>query len=226
VTDENYTAVDFEEDEEYEEEGSVIDILYEALSPKIKQFLREYYGKQLYNLQPETYLEINKTIREGFIFASEIPDILYRNRTISDPEAFDNALAKYILPKMTIVWPRHEYWFDHEFGTDDYDDEDTFLEDSRPIDLTEDEIKAKNIITLANEITDHTQRMAHFVKTGYEIILKEAQLFLERRAIFDLAILSPEGFDKLHDQLTLLIETILEELQALIDGDLMATKNN
>jgi hypothetical protein len=225
MTDENYISEEFEEDEEYEDEVPFKDLMHDALSSKIKQFITEYFGEQLYNLEPETYLEIEKTIREDFIFASEIPDILYRYRTITDPDEFDKALAKFIPPKTSFVWQKHKNWFDRDFSNDKDDDEDTFLEDSDPIDLTEDEIRAKKIINLENEISNNTKGFAHFMKSGYDITMKEAQLFLARSASFDLSVLSPEGFDTLHNQLDLLIETLLENLEALINGKLITNKN-
>lgn len=214
ITDNN-TSEELEDDEEYEK--SFTELMYEALSPKIKQFITEYYGERFFNLNSETYLEIEKTIKHDFIFADEIPNVLYRYKTITDSEKFDEALENFIPPKTPLIWQEYEHWFDRDFSDDD--DEDTFLEDSAPIDLTEDQKRAKEIIRIANEITDNTQNFAHFMKSGYEIIMKEAQLFLEHRASFDLSILSPKGFDELHNHLDTLIQTILEDLEALINGE-------
>jgi hypothetical protein len=226
MLEENYTSEEIEEDEEYEDEGSFRELMHDALAPVIKQFLSAYYGEPFYNLNAETYLEIEKTIRADFIFASEIPDILWRYRTITDPDEFDNALANFIPPKTSFVWPMNEHWFDRDYSNEEDDDEDDFLEDSDPVDLSDTEIRAKKIINLADEITSNTQRFAHFMKSGYDITIKAAQLFLERNASFDLSILSPEGFEKLQNELDMLVETILEDLEALINGELNANNKD
>jgi len=202
-------------DDEFEDEISFSEQLYTAISPKIKQFLVEYYGDNFYNLKPETYLEIETLIEDDILlFASEIPDILYRNRTITDEDKFDEALDNFVPDNIPINWPVIENWFDRDFKEEE--EEDTFLEDSNPIDLTEDQKKAKEIVELANEMTENTQSFAHFMKSGYEIVIKEVQLFLKNNASFDLSILSPDGFIALQTHLDLLVSTLLEDLNTLL----------
>ncbi|HBX51341.1 MAG: hypothetical protein A2275_08135 [Bacteroidetes bacterium RIFOXYA12_FULL_35_11] len=204
-----------ESEDEFEDEILFNEQLYKAISPKIKQFLVEYYGDNFYNLKPETYLEIETLIEDDILlFASEIPDILYRNRTITDEDKFDEALDNFVPDNIPINWPVIENWFDRDFSNDD--DEDTFLEDSDPIDLTEDQKKAKEIVELANEMTDNTQSFAHFMKSGYEITNKKVQLFLENIASFELSILSPDGFIALQTHLNLLVSTLLENLYTIM----------
>ncbi|HBX51553.1 MAG: hypothetical protein A2275_04955 [Bacteroidetes bacterium RIFOXYA12_FULL_35_11] len=202
-------------DDEFEDEISFSEQLYTAISPKIKQFLVEYYGDNFHNLKSETYLEIETLIEDDILlFASEIPDILYRNRTITDEDKFDEALDNFVPDNIPINWPVIENWFDRDFKEEE--EEDTFLEDSNPIDLTEDQKKAKEIVELANEMTENTQSFAHFMKSGYEIVIKEVQLFLKNNASFDLSILSPDGFIALQTHLDLLVSTLLEDLNTLL----------
>ena len=221
MADKNNTPDQFEDHED--NEMFFEDLMREALSPKIKQFLNDYFGERIYNLKSETYLQIEKTIREDFILAAQIPEVLYLHRTIKDPDEFDEALANFVPSQTFIIWPENKHWFDQDFSDDDDnddDDDDTFLEDSSPSDLTPEQLMAKEIINIADEIANESRNMAHFMKSGYEIIIKQAQIFLEENALFDLAILSPEGFEELDEEMNLLIETILENLEAIFYGDL------
>ncbi len=218
MADENNTPDQFDEDGEYEDGMFFEDLMREALAPKIKQFLNSYFSERIYNLKSETYLQIEKTIKEDFMLATEIPEVLYRHSTIKDPDEFDKALTNFIPSATLIKWPQHEHWFDQDFS--DEEEDNTFLEDISPADLTPEQLMAKEIINIADEIANDSRNLAHFVKSGYEIIIKQAQLFLEENALFDLSILSPEGFEELDEEMNLLIETILENLEAIFYGDL------
>lgn len=202
-------------DEEFEDEISFSERLYKAISPKIKQFLVNYYGNNFLNLQPETYLEIEKIIKDDIHYlADDIPGVLYRYRTITDDDKFDEAIDSFVPDNKPINWSVSKNWFDRDFSNNE--DDDTFLEDSDPIDLTDDQKRAKKIINLVDEMTNDTQNFAHFMKSGYEIAVKEVQLFLVNNASFDLFILSSEGFTELQNDIDLLISTLLEDLYSLM----------
>src|SRR5690606_2029633 len=109
--------------------------------------------------------ELENTIKKGFIEADIIPDLLYNHRSISH-EAFDAALETYIPTGKTFSWPRPEYWFDRNF-TDEEEEEDTFLEDSDPIDLTEEQLKAKQLIEHIDKMQEEEANFADFVKRGF-----------------------------------------------------------
>ncbi len=204
--------------DEFEDGISFKESLYGAMAPKVKQFLAEYFGDSFLNLNPETYMEIEALIKEDILlYADEIPDILYRYRTITDDDLFDEALDNFVPVQAPIKWPAIENWFDRDFKKED--DDDTFLEDSAPIDLTEEQKKAKDIINIANDITDNTQNFADFMKSAYEIIMKETQLFIENNASFDLSILSADGFVELQERLNLLVSILSEDLHTLIISD-------
>ncbi len=196
-------------------------LMQEAVSPKINQFLIDYFGEAFFNLNPETYRLIEKTIKENFIFTIEIPGILYRYRTITDTDQFDETLAKFVPPKTGVIWQKHQNWFDRDFKEDDDDnDENTFLEDSQADDLNKEQQKAKEIIHTANNIIEHTNNFGYFMKMGYDLTIKEMQLFLESNASFDLSILSAEGFGELYDLMNFTVEKLFEDLEALINKEL------
>ena len=221
MTDENYTSKEFD-NYEYEDDKCFDELMRESLSPKVKKFLNEYYGERFYELDAETYREIDKTIKADFKFADEIPNILFRYRTITDEEEFDKALDNFVPSGKPIVWKKNKNWFDSDFNEED--DEDTFLEDSDPVDLTEEQRKAKELIEHIDDMLDFTKGFAHFMRSGHDAIMKESHLFMQNCASFDLSILSPEGFEELQSQLDLLVETLLEDLHGLIDTDLNGDK--
>lgn len=207
--------LEFDEETEIQSDLTFGDELYEAISPKVKQFLAEYYEDQLLALPSEAYRGIEKIIRSSmFLLGDCIPDILFRNRTIENLDEFEQALEKYVPENKPVKWPIHECWFTNDFS--DADKEDSYLEDANPIDLSKKELHAKQIIESANEFIDNTQKFAHFTKAGYELLNQEVHLFLEKRTSFDLAILSASGFEELQATIYLHLDTLLEDLFSLM----------
>jgi hypothetical protein len=211
---EDQFSTEFNEDAEFETMQSFDEELYEAISPKVKQFLAEYYGDQMLELQSETYREIESIIkRRLYDFAEDIPDILFRNRIIEDMDEFEQALEKFIPENKPINWPVATYWFDKDFS---HEAEETYWEDVNPKDLTDNELRAKRIIESVNESLENTRNFADFLKTGYEVLNKEVHLFLETRASFDLAVLSAAGFEVLESHSYLNLGVLLEDLFSLM----------
>jgi len=205
----------FDEETEIQSDLTFDEEIYHAISPKVKQFLAEYYGNQIFELQSETYRAVESlTKREMYLFGHSIPDILFRNRTIENLDEFEQALEKYVPSNKPVKWPIHECWFTNDFS--DADEEDSYLEDTDPIDLSESELHAKQIIESANEFIDNTQKFADFTKAGYERLNQEVHLFLEKRASFDLEILSARGFEELQAAIYLHLDTLLEDLFSLM----------
>ncbi len=208
-------SLKFDEETEIQSDLTFDEELYGAISPKVKQFLAEFYGDQLLALPSEAYRGIENMIRNSmFLLGDCIPDILFRNRTIENLDEFEQALEKYVPSNKPVKWPIHECWFTNDFS--DADEEDSYLEDTDPIDLSESELHAKQIIESANEFIDNTQKFADFTKAGYERLNQEVHLFLEKRASFDLEILSARGFEELQAAIYLHLDTLIEDLFSLI----------
>lgn len=200
-----------------EEEASFEKILYDAISPKVKKFLFDFYGDQFLNLEPETFIEIDVLIKKSlYSCGEEIPDILFRNRKIWNIHEFDQALENFVPDNKPINWPKADCWFNRAFLYEDNDDYDNYLEESDPIDLNENEIRAKEIINVADELIENTRNFAYFTKSGYEILNQEIQLFLEKTASFDLSILSIEGFKTLQNRIYFEMDHLLDDLYSLM----------
>ncbi len=203
-------------DEEFEYGVPYGEEFSHAISPRVKQFLFEFYGDPFLDIEPKTYKKIGVLIKKRlFSLGEDIPDILYRNRTIRNMDEFDRAFASFIPTNEPINWPTVQCWFNREFPDND-DNEDTYLEDSDPIDLNEQEIRAKEIIKVADELIENIRNFAFFTKSGYEILNQEIHQFLENNASFDLAILSNEGFEALQKHIYLYISSMLEDLSPLM----------
>jgi hypothetical protein len=206
---------DFDDDSE-DAFASFLAQLYDALAPGIKKYIISYAGEGFGALPPENYLQIEEQIREHIrFFGSLFPDVLYNHRTIRDRTAYDKAMDNYIPDGRPVKWMETEYWFDRDMNGDE-EDEDTYLEDSDPIDLTELERKARNVVLKANEIIDDTRRLALFMREGYGIIKADVRRYLEKNAGFDLSVLTEEGFRKLEETIFMEFESLLDELYPLI----------
>jgi hypothetical protein len=213
----NMEKIEFEEDVDY---GFSFDQIFcDAISAKTKQFLFEYCGESFLNLEPETYLEIAKAIEEKTkMFGSSIPDILYQYRTIRDSDKFDEALENFVPDHKPIKWYVTDNWFNRDFSFDDGEDdeEDAFFENSNSFDLTEREMKVKEVVDIVDGIIENTRTFAHFVKSGYNVLNPEIHLFIEENALFDLSILSDEGFVRLQNHIDTLLDLLLDDLYSMV----------
>lgn len=208
---------DFDEfDNDYEYVPYHSDII-EAIAPIIKQYLADYYGERMGELEAEIYIEIEKALKDGFIFVEMIPEILFNNRSITHAE-FDVALEAYSPSGKTFNWPRPEHWFDRDYSDDDNDD--TFLEDSDPIDLTEEQRMAKKVVDHINNMQNEHAAFANFIKMGFDRLTLDVQAYLVKTTIFDLEILTEKGLEKLQECISLTIEDVLEKLYNVVEGDL------
>jgi hypothetical protein len=199
------------------EEKSFTYEFYRVIAARVKKFLSRYYQDSLLNLEPEAYQEIETILKEDLLLVSDsIPDILYRNNTIKDREKEEEALKNFVPDNKPINWPVTTNWFDKDYSSADTDDDDRYIEDSNPFDLTSQQKEVKELITIADEILENTRDFAHFTGSGYRIINKEIHLLLENNAAFDLSILSAEGYIDLQNHINTFIVLMLEDLYSLM----------
>ena len=197
------------------EEGSFEYEAYQIIAPAVKTFLSAYLGDKLLHLEPESYLEIETAIKKHVYYnACDLPDILYNHRTIKDEDEWDKAFDNFKNDNTEILWPVTQHWFERDFGS--ADDEDTFLEDAYDFELNEDQQKAKGIVEAADLIINDTQNLALFMRAGYQALNTATRQFLNDFAIFDLKILSDDGFIELKERMDMMNEMILEDLSAII----------
>ena len=198
------------EDEEFITYGTQ---MYNEISPKIKQFLIDYLGNQIYNLESETYRDVEEIIKEEIeLSGSSIPGILYRHRTITDSDLWDAALDNFVYTKVIYNWPKKKQWYDRTYEVDD----DNFLEEIPESELTDDQKKAKSIVKVANDMFSFHNSFSDFVKQGSEVFFKASHTFFDNTASFDLSILSPEGFEALQEHLEMMIDLLFDKLYGAI----------
>ncbi|MEZ4802851.1 MAG: hypothetical protein R2797_08755 [Gelidibacter sp.] len=196
------------------------------LGSNVKEYLAEYYGEDVMaNLEPETYLEIEKIIKDYFYYeCMDIPDILYNNRSITheELEAYEEA---YVYTPKSFDWPKRTgEWFERDFSEYNDDDEnedlETYLKESDPIDLTEDEKKIRKVIEAADNLIDGHAAFADFTKRGYQKLSVEFLQYLDKRLALDLEVTTEEGFKKIEETVYFLITEMLNELYGAVNYDL------
>jgi hypothetical protein len=82
--------------------------------------------------------------------------------------------------------------------------------------LNEAQQQAKCIVEAADLLINDYQDFALFMRAGYQTLNTAAKQFLKDFAIFDLKILSDDGFIKLQERMDRMNEMILEDLFAII----------
>jgi hypothetical protein len=206
---------DFEDDDDWEEEPSFGEELYDYLNAPVKQFLINYYGEKLNNASAQTFRDIETQIKDDVLLNADIlPDFLYKYRTIADREEWNKALANYKFSSTAIVaWPTKENWYDKPIEDDD-DEEGDEIDESE---LTEDQKKAKEIIKAADSMLSEHAIFADFVKKCCTVIISNTQMFLQTNAAFDLSVLSTEGFEQIQQHITFMAEELAENLYAITE---------
>lgn len=193
----------FEDDDDYET-PSFTDQLYNHLSPVVKQFLINYFAERLVNAEAQILRDIEQVIKDDIRYhACQIPDYLYNHRTISH-DKFDDALDNFKRDaNLKFNWPQEDYWYDRP-------DEDT--DEDEGIDYPG---QARKMIDAANKLLEDHNNFKRFMRPCCCLIIKETQLYLEKNAVFDLTILSQEGFIVIQDAISLLAEVLAEDLHTI-----------
>ena len=190
------------------------EILWEVMSPKIKEYLFNNYQDILLQLEPEQYTELDEVIREAFkMYADGIAGSLYRHRIITDSDEYDKAFDNFIPDNKPVKWPVIEHWFFRQFAKED-DEPDEFA-DLHPFEMDENAKRAQEAIDICDEIVNGTQLFADFIKQGYHHFNPVIQQYLERYTPFDLAFSSPEGIVDCQRHIDTLLECLFEDIHAL-----------
>ncbi|MGJ8593251.1 MAG: hypothetical protein ACSHXF_11925 [Aquaticitalea sp.] len=225
---------DYDDDDDYEEFetdennfklGEFGVMMGKVLGPNVKEYLAEYYGEEVMaNLEAETYLEIERIIKDYFYYeCQDIPDDLYNHRSIphEELEAFEKS---YVYTPKSFDWPkRTDLWFERDFGNNDdeaFEEVENYLKDSDPIDLTKEELMARNVIEAADNLLNDHVTFADFTKRGYEKLSVEFLQYLDKRLALDLEITTEEGFIKIEDTIYWLITEMLNELFGAVNYDI------
>ena len=190
------------------------EILWEVMSPKIKEYLFNNYQDILLQLEPEQYTEVDELIREAFkMYADGIAGSLYRHRIITDSDEYDKAFDNFIPDNKPVKWPVIEHWFFRQFAKED--DEPHEFADLPPFEMDENAKRAQEAIDICDEIVNGTQLFADFIKQGYHHFNPVIQQYLERYTPFDLAFSSPEGIVDCQRHIDTLLECLFEDIHAL-----------
>ena len=190
------------------------EILWEVMSPKIKEYLFNNYQDILLQLEPEQYTELDELIREAFkMYADGIAGSLYRHRIITDSDEYDKAFDNFIPDNKPVKWPVIEHWFFRQFAKED--DEPHEFADLPPFEMDENAKRAQEAIDICDEIVNGTQLFADFIKQGYHHFNPVIQQYLERYTPFDLAFSSPEGIVDCQRYIDTLLECLFEDIHAL-----------
>ncbi len=200
------------------EEESFEYAAYQKIAPAIKTFLSSYLGEKLLHLEPKAYSYIESAIKRNIYYqANLLPDILYNHCTIKDSDEWDKAFDNFINNKLPIPWHDTKQWFDRDFCFDSNDEEEeTFLENAYDFELNEEQKKAKKAVDVADSILNNTQNRTIFMRAGFPVLNAATRQFLIDTSIFDLKILSDDGFIELQKQIDMMNEMILEDLHAII----------
>ena len=192
-------------DDEYEIEtfGS---IMYDGLSKWVKQYLIDYYEELFYSFSAETYRAIESTIKEDIkLYTDSIPDTLYSYCTIKDSTLWDEAYDKFDAASVVIQWPKNDNWYVRYYS-----------EDGAQSRWMKERLKGEEVpssaIEAANSIMDNTMAFAYFIKN----FVDKAQKVVEQNAIFDLYLLTPNGFKTIVSEIDRTAEILFEDLHDLI----------
>lgn len=221
MTDEINNIPDEDEDDDVFEDWVFFeDELYDALSGTVKKFLNDYYGAKFYGLQADTYREIEQSIKDDFLFAADIPEVLYKYRKSTDEEKLEEIYNEFVASKQEYPWIENEQDFDKDLDKPLDEDEEEFLGHLDPEEMTEDQKKAAEIINIVDSMERDDRRAAHFYHSGHKVMTKAIKEYLEQNANFDLAVLSSEGYQELADTIDYFVNTLFENLDGIIYQDL------
>jgi len=214
MEEETTLSADKSEDGEDEKWGSFDTKIHDAMSPMIKKFLVDYFGDQLYDLESDTYREIDEIIRKEFVFSDRIADDLNNYRTIKDDELWQEAFNNFNPKDAKFGWQKLSYW--EENG---YLNEKDFLIINREPERTEEQKKELEKIRCANIIFDVHDRFTEYMQQGRDLIMPDIQKYIEDTASFDLTILPPVGYKELQYDLEDIVGNLFDRLYMIIEKE-------
>ncbi len=186
--------------------------IHRAMAPIIKKFLVDYFGGRMFNLESETYREIDEIIKDVFIFGCDIANHLHTHRTIKDEDLWEKAYANFNREDAKFNWQKMPQWCDREYVIDDNDE---FLEGIPESELTEEQKIANELVENVDKMINLHIRFSAFMKQGCELIITSMQKFIEDTASFDLANLSPEGYEQVQNDLDEIADYLFDRLDLL-----------
>lgn len=189
---------------------SLSEDMYRNIAPPVKEFLINYYGEAFYNSPAQTFRDIERLLKDDILlFAALIPGYLYRNRTITNSDQWEDAWEHFSMEAHTVFsWPGNDQWYNRK---DEAEDDMDLDEDDLPV-------KAKNIIEAAGKLLDYHQKFKAFMHPCCAVIITAIQLYLEKNAAFDLSILSTDGYVAINNEITGLAENLAEDLYAVTEA--------
>ena len=200
------------EDGEYEKWGAFDKKMRDALAPIIKKYLVDFFGERLYDLESETYREIDENITKEFVFGDRIADDLNNYCAIKDDELWQEAFNNFNPKDAKFGWQKLSYW--EENG---YLNEKDFLIINREPERTEEINKELEKIRFANIVFEVHDRFTEYMQQGRDLIMPDIQKYIEDIASFDLTILPPMGYKELQYDLEDIVGNIFDRLYEIIE---------
>jgi hypothetical protein len=207
-TDTTLPVGEYDDEDVWEEWVSYSTKMHKALASMVKKFLVDFFGKRMYSLEPDTYRQIDKIIRDGFISGDIIPDYLHIHRTIKDEDLWEEARNKFEIENVKFGWQKMPQWYDREFVNDD----EKYLEGIPESELTQEQKEAKKLYECANKILNMHAGFSSFIKKGCDLLIPALQKYIENTASFDLSILSYEGYEHIQASLDNIASDIFNNL--------------
>ena len=201
------------EDEEYEEWGPYSIQMHDAMAPIIRKFLVDFFGMQMYNLEPDTYREIGVIIKREFTFDDRIANDINNYCTIKDDGLWEETFNNFDRKDAKFSWQIMSHWSDIVY---DNEEDEEFSEDFPESKLTEEQIKAIDEIEWTDKANDYYIQFSSFVKQGCDVLVPAMQKYMEDIAAFDLTILLPEGYEELQNDLEGIADNLFNHLYLMI----------
>jgi len=202
------------EDGEYEKWGAFDTKMCDALAPVIKKYLVDFLGERLYDLESETYREIDENITKEFVFGDRIADNLNKYRTITDDELWDVAYNNFNRKDAKFAWQVVYPWD----GTINEYNKDFIIK----IPQSEENRRLREKLAengCVDKIFFEPDIFTTYMRQGRDLIMPAIQKYIEDTASFDLTILSLKGYIMLQCDLEEITGNIFDRLYMTIEEE-------
>jgi len=203
---------DKSEDEENEKWGAFDTKMRDALAPVIKKYLVDYFGERLYDLESETYREIDENITKEFVFGDRIAYNLNTYRTITDDKLWDVAYNNFNPKDAKFAWQVVYPWDGtiNEYNKD-------FVKIFPQSEETKKLLKELTENVCVDKIVYEPDIFTSYMMRGHELLIPAIQKYIEDTASFDLTILSLKGYFMLQYDLEEITGNIFDCLYEIIE---------
>lgn len=189
--------------------------LYEENVDGIKEFLTTSFGNKMAQLESETYIKIEETIKAAFLDAMAIPNIVFYHQIGREDDEGVRDMAGFTPSLDALDWHPTEYWFHGGF---------TALQAERwkthPDNPTGDKPEPTQPVEAAGTTPVRRETFEKYIVKAYQALAPNLLEGVEAAFKAQLEYGGPQAIQEVQEAVFYMLIKLMEDLFGLVQDDL------